>query len=211
MHPARRRLAFLSAAIAALAAVLAVVMPSGTASAAGRPAAETRVWAISAAAHDHVRASGLVSPGQRLGDPTPCPFCVSGACVAPEEAGGSGEVYYRTMSGEHYASLQATGRVSATRETFISPTASFSSTYEGTMVRFVVRPGTTDALANIGVRDSSAMTSGMFPDIPLVSKGWTATSAFFKGEGNQINIGLGRGPALDIFNNAITDWEQVPK
>ncbi len=79
------------------------------------------------------------------------------------------------------------------------------------MVRFIVRPGTTDSLASIGVRDSSALTAGMFPDMPLVSKGWTATSAFFKGEGDQINIGLGRGSALDIFNNAIMDFMEVPK
>jgi hypothetical protein len=34
--------------------------------------------------------------------------------------------------------------------------------------------------------------------------------AFFKGEGNIINIGLGRGPALDIFNEAIGGFEVVP-
>jgi hypothetical protein len=73
----------------------------------------------------------------------------------------------------------------------------------------VARPGTTDALVNVGVRDSSALTAQAFPDTPLVSKGWTATSAFFKGEGNQINIGLGRGAALDIFNQGLIDWERL--
>lgn len=42
---------------------------------------------------------------------------------------------------------------------------------------------------NVGVRDSSALTAQAFPDVSLVSKGWTATSAFFNGEGDQINIG----------------------
>jgi hypothetical protein len=46
MGPARSRMAFFSAAIAALAAVLAVVLPSGIASAALGPAAENRVWAF---------------------------------------------------------------------------------------------------------------------------------------------------------------------
>jgi hypothetical protein len=46
--------------------------------------------------------------------------------------------------------------------------------------------------------------------MPLVSKGWHATSAFFKAEkaaglAPQINIGLGRGAALDIFNKNIVE------
>jgi len=45
--------------------------------------------------------------------------------------------------------------------------------------------------------------------MPLVSKGWTATSAFFKGEGDQINIGLGRGTALDIFNEGLIAFERL--
>jgi hypothetical protein len=73
----------------------------------------------------------------------------------------------------------------------------------------VARPGTTDALLNVGVRDSSARAARAFPDMPLVSKGWSATSAFFKGEGERINIGLGRGTALDIFNEGLTDFEKL--
>lgn len=45
--------------------------------------------------------------------------------------------------------------------------------------------------------------------MPTVSKGWTSDAAFFKGEGSQINIGLGRGTALDIFNDGIAGWERV--
>jgi hypothetical protein len=128
----------------------------------------------------------------------------------PEIAtGAAGEVYYRTMSAEHYAQLEATGVLSATAETFISPTRKFSEAYAGTLVRLVVRPGTTAALMNVGVRDSSALTTMLFPDMPVVSKGWTALSAFFKGEGGQTNIGLGRGPALDIFNQGLIDFERL--
>ncbi len=114
------------------------------------------------------------------------------------------------MSKANFEQLQATGRVPATSETFLSPSREFSSAYEGTMVRLSVRGGTTDALAGVGVRDASAVTSAAYPDMPLVSSGWTSTSAFFKGEGGIINIGLGRGSALDIFNEAIGGFEVVP-
>jgi hypothetical protein len=107
------------------------------------------------------------------------------------------------MSKAHVEDLHATGRLPATAETFISPSAKFSSAYDGTMVEFTMRAGTTDALAGVGVRDASAVAAGAYPNMPLVSRGWTATSAFFKGEGGIINIGLGRGTALDIFNDAI--------
>lgn len=82
------RLAFLSAALAALAAVLAVLLPAGIASAAPGPAAGTRVWAISSAGQDHVGDDRGVSAGERLGAAAVCPFCVSGACVAAEDGVG---------------------------------------------------------------------------------------------------------------------------
>jgi len=87
MGPARRRLAFLSAAIAALAAVLVLVLPAGIASAAPGPGPETRVRASASAAPAPTGADRPVSADQRLGDAAWCPFCVSGACVAPEDAG----------------------------------------------------------------------------------------------------------------------------
>ena len=68
MLPARR-LVFFSAAIAALAAVLALVLPAGTASAATAPAAGNRVWAFSPATPAHAGADRPVSPGQRQGNP----------------------------------------------------------------------------------------------------------------------------------------------
>jgi hypothetical protein len=115
------------------------------------------------------------------------------------------------MSAENYAQLVATGRVPGTGETFVSPTQGFSENYDGTLVRLVVRPGTTDALVNVGVRDTSTLTAQTFPDMPTVSKGWNATSAQFKGEGNQINIGLGRGTALDIFNDGLVSFQELPR
>ncbi len=120
-----------------------------------------------------------------------------------------GETYYRTMSQDHFDVLGSTG-LSATRETFVSPTQAFSKTCEGVLVKFTVRKGTTAALEAIGVLNASAATARRYPDMPLVSRGWRNTSAFFKGEGtDHINIGLGGGDALDIFNEAITGFERI--
>ncbi len=120
------------------------------------------------------------------------------------------ETFFRTMSKSHAEELHATGRVPATGETFISPSAKFSSDYDGTMVRFSVRSGTTEALSSVGVRDTSAVTARAFPDMPIVSPGWSSTSAYFKGEGSIFNIGLGSGSGLDIFNRAIQSFGVVP-
>lgn len=40
-------------------------------------------------------------------------------------------------------------------------------------------------------------------NMPVVNMGWSLFDAFFKGEGSQINIGLGQGSALEIFNSNI--------
>ncbi len=45
--------------------------------------------------------------------------------------------------------------------------------------------------------------------MPQVSKGWQMTNAFFKGEGKIVNIGLGKGDALDIFNQAIKSFTRI--
>jgi len=82
---------------------------------------------------------------------------------------------------------------------------------KGTLVKFTLRSGTTDMLEGVGVRDASPATEGAYPDMPGVSRGWTRTSAFFKGEGNQINIGLGRGKALSIFNDGIIGFAEVER
>jgi hypothetical protein len=47
--------------------------------------------------------------------------------------------------------------------------------------------------------------------MPISSKGWTLTSALFKGESGQINIGLGKGPALDMFNYYIKTFSEIKR
>jgi len=120
-----------------------------------------------------------------------------------------GEVFYRTISQQDYDTLVATGRMPGTTETTISPTQSFSESYRGVLVEFKMKPGTLAALESIGVRDTSRLTATTYPNMPVGGKGWGATNARFKGEGQQINIGLGTGKALDMFNDNIVGIKRV--
>ena len=110
---------------------------------------------------------------------------------------------YRTMSNADYNELVSTGKLPAGTETFVSPNASYASSYDGITVKFSIKNRTLNWLKKIGVRDTSALVSNMYPSMPIVSKGWMATNAFFKAEGTIINIGLGYGKALSIFNKGI--------
>ena len=111
--------------------------------------------------------------------------------------------FYRTMSADDYATLQTSGKLPAGTETFISPSSSYASTYDGVTVKFTVRNRTVNWLTKIGVKDKSTLVGSMYPSMPMVSKGWMAKNAFFKAEQGIINIGLGYGKALDIFNKGI--------
>ena len=50
-----------------------------------------------------------------------------------------GEVFYRTMSKEHYDELLRTNKMRATGETTTSPNMAFSEGYEGILVQFKVK------------------------------------------------------------------------
>ncbi len=117
--------------------------------------------------------------------------------------------FYRSMSHEDYEYLRATGKLRGTSETFISPRRAFSENYEGVLVRFHLKTDALEQLKGIGVTDSSILTKLTYPDMPDVSKGWKDLNAFFKAEGDQINIGLGKGKALDIFNEGIYKFERL--
>ena len=126
-----------------------------------------------------------------------------------DESGSASEVYYRTMSQADYDYLRMTGELPATNETFISPTYSFSSDYDGITVEFELRKGTTNSLLDIGVGNNADQAIRDYGVLPQVSKGWTENNAFFKGEGTQTNIGLGKGKALEIFNSNIINFKRT--
>jgi hypothetical protein len=67
-------------------------------------------------------------------------------------------------------------------------------------------------LLGVGVRDTStAVLRAGYGNLPVVGPGWAATSAYFKGERGLVNIGLGNGRALDIFNSNISGFQVIPK
>jgi hypothetical protein len=85
VHPARRRLTVLSAAIAVIAAVLAMLLPATPASVQTAPAAGTRVGASHPVAILSAGVSHAVSAGgSRCGLVSQARF-TAGACVAAEE------------------------------------------------------------------------------------------------------------------------------
>lgn len=127
---------------------------------------------------------------------------------------GLDETYYRTMSISHAEIFDRTGSIPATKETFISPTYAFSKNYEGITFEIQVKDGTTKKLETIGVRDQSILTKVLYPDMPEVRSGWSLKNAYFKQEKvgrkqKQVNLGLGKGDALSVFNEHITSSKRV--
>ncbi len=126
---------------------------------------------------------------------------------------GNTETFYRTMPYQHYDDLAISNSLSATSETMISPTKAFAENYKGALVEFKVTKGTQEALAAVGVRDGSKIATSTYPGMSKVSTGWNSTNAYFKGETlgeteiQQLNIGLGKGDALGIFNKNIRSYK----
>lgn len=99
MHPARRWLVFLSAAI------LTVLLPVTVAPAAAASAAGTRVGAHHPAMILAVGASRPVSAGQRQRGPASQPQIAAGACVAAEDA----RAFYTVQDAADAARLRSGG------------------------------------------------------------------------------------------------------
>jgi hypothetical protein len=108
------------------------------------------------------------------------------------------ETFYRTMTGESANAFLNTGRMPAGSETFVTTDRAVAETYSGVTMKIEVKAGTTSQLEKIGVRNAAA--AHPYPNMPLVGKGWMERKAFFKLEDDILNIGLGNGNALNIFN-----------
>ncbi len=125
---------------------------------------------------------------------------------------GNFEKYYKATSSNDYEQLISTGKILGTRETFISPTKGYSSNYDGVLVEFHVKNGTTKELTKIGFRDESVLTSQVYGTMSLMknrpkdAESWILHNCYFKSERRQINIGLGIGDALELFNNNIIEF-----
>ncbi len=121
----------------------------------------------------------------------------------------NGEVFYRTMTKAHYDAIVAGTKLSASSETFTSPTQAYSEKYSGYLVKILVNTGTIDKLKAIGVGDGSADVKAKFGTLPLVASGWGTTKAYFKSELGQVNIGLGTGTALTTFNANFKQYQLI--
>lgn len=121
----------------------------------------------------------------------------------------NGEVFYRTMTKAHYDAIVAGNKLTASAETFTSPTQSYSEKYSGYLVKILVYLGTIDKLKVIGVSDGSADVKTKFGTMPVVANGWGTTKAFFKSELGQVNIGLGTGTALTTFNANFKQYQLI--
>ncbi|MBN7124097.1 hypothetical protein BSU01_20615, partial [Erwinia billingiae] len=163
---------------------------------------------------DPIGLAGGLNTYSYVGDPLvwvdPLGLARSGCYRPPEK-----DVFYRSMSETDFKTLKSTGRMPGTTETTISPTREFSENYDGVLVKFNMKLGTTAELERIGIRDASGIAADTYPNMPnpAKTKGWGATYARFKGEGEQINIALGRegGDALNLFNNGISYFEVLTK
>ena len=121
-------------------------------------------------------------------------------------------VNYRTISSEHYEELSKTNRVLGTGKTTTSPTLDFSEKYEGYLVQFKVKRGTIKQLEKIGVaaRNHREILR-LYPSLGKDIAPWSEEFARFKLERNQVNIALGKGRALELFNDNIIEFKLVRK
>ena len=120
------------------------------------------------------------------------------------------EVYYRGMSPEELASVRSVRGVTPRGENFVTQDRAYieqlAARHPGTydnIVRFEVRPGTTDAMVDAGATSRSGLidSNPRYADLPRIGRGDT-THIHIKGEGTSVNYGLRRDSA-DIFNSGI--------
>ena len=119
------------------------------------------------------------------------------------------ETFFRTMTKESAEALMSTGKMPAGTETFVDTEQVVAEKFAGVTMKIETRAGTTQQLMQMGVRNEAA--SHPFKSMPRVGKGWIERNAFFKLENGKLNIGLGRGRALDTFNCNIITCSQVSK
>ncbi|MDR5777797.1 MULTISPECIES: hypothetical protein, partial [unclassified Caballeronia] len=117
------------------------------------------------------------------------------------------QIFYRTMSPEHFAYLKESGELLPTTETSISPVLSYSSAYEGTTVKFTLAPGTSEQLQEIGIA-ANPPTAAQLPALSTETRrGWIYTNTQFKVEGGQMTTQLGKGPGIQIFNQNLVKFD----
>jgi RHS repeat-associated protein len=122
------------------------------------------------------------------------------------------EVWYRGMSADELASVTANRGVTVRgMENFVTQDRAYiqslinksdTGTYDN-IVRFETRPGTHDALVDVGGTSRSNLIDNhpVYGELPRIERGNTH-QVHIKGEGQSVNFGL-RPDSVDIFNDRI--------
>jgi hypothetical protein len=120
------------------------------------------------------------------------------------------EVYYRGMAPEELAGVMANKGITPRGENFITQDVGYidqlAARHPGlydNIVRFEVKPGTTQAMHDVGATSRSNLvdTNEALRDLPRIKSGQTDV-IHIKGEDQSINYGL-RSDSADVFNNRI--------
>lgn len=78
------------------------------------------------------------------------------------------------------------------------------------MVQFKVKRGTIDELRNIGIAaEDNKIVLRQFPGLKSDISPWNNKFARFKLEKGQVNIALGNGSALEIFNSNLLEFVKI--
>ena len=96
-----------------------------------------------------------------------------------------GEIFFRSISKNHYDELIKANRMPGTGECTTSPNKAFSGDYSGYLVKFKVKTGTIDELKAIGVTDGNPLVKAQFGEMPTakdIEGSWNLTNARFKVE-----------------------------
>jgi RHS repeat-associated protein len=120
------------------------------------------------------------------------------------------EVYYRGMGPDELTGVMANKGITPRGENFITQDVGYINQLAGrhpgvydNLVRFEVKPGTTQAMQDVGATSPSRLvdsTEGL-RDLPRIQRGQTDV-IHIKGEGTSINYGL-REHSAHVFNDRI--------
>lgn len=128
------------------------------------------------------------------------------------------DIFYRIMTQEDYDILRNSYKLvaGASKETTTSPTLAYLENlgFDGVIVKLYTEKGTIEELLNKGISDGAEHTKLHFPSLiqPNDASGWPLKNVRFKTEGGsnpQVNIQLGQGPGLEIFNKRLFFFEAI--